>query len=80
MLILLPFSFPSYFLINCIAGLESALATFPDDFQIITLLAELHRDVGNSEKAVSYAKRLVELSPNDQYAAEFLKELQNLLN
>ncbi len=60
-----------------LAGLEPVFYRYPNDVQMIMLLAELHDETGNHEQAIEYAERLVELIPDDPRASEFLQGLLN---
>jgi len=56
-------------------ALEEALASRPGDRDLLVALATLHRDRGDREAAVGYARRLVETSPGDPRAASLLDAL-----
>jgi Flp pilus assembly protein TadD len=60
-----------------LAGLEPVFYRYPNDVQIIMLLAELHYETSNHERAIEYAERLVDLIPDDPRASTFLQGLLN---
>ena len=37
--------------------LEKYIVAFPDDKAVLNILFQLHRNLGNSEKAIEYKKR-----------------------
>jgi len=61
---------------EALAGLEPVLAQFPNDVEIVLLLAELSAQNNDHPRALKYARRLVELVPNDPNARRFLQQLQ----
>jgi len=55
---------------------ERALERRPTDRELLIALATVNRDLGELMRALEYARRLVEASPGDPGAAQFLAELQ----
>ncbi len=62
---------------QAIAVLETTHHRHPNDRQILGALVSLHRDGGNREAAIRYAKQLVALSPQDQAARQVLEQLES---
>ena len=56
--------------------LEDTYQRHPNDPQLVSMLANLHRDQGNRATAVRFAKKLVALAPQDQGARRLLESLQ----
>ena len=56
--------------------LRTAQATFPENIDILYALVTLHRDQGDAEGALGYAKRLATLRPDQEYFQELVNELQ----
>ncbi|MFV1988386.1 MAG: tetratricopeptide repeat protein [Gemmatimonadota bacterium] len=60
---------------GAVAALERALLGAPFDQQVLVALATISRDAGRTEQAVRYARRIVELWPDDPGARQLLDEL-----
>ena len=58
---------------KAINNLEIAHQKFPEYKPIILALATINRDLGQNEKAINYAMKLLKISPSD-------RSYQNLLN
>ncbi len=56
--------------------LDSGLARFPVDPELLFGAAAFSRDLGERERAIGYARRLVELAPDDPQAVAFLRDLE----
>lgn len=56
--------------------LELSLAEHPYDRDLLTMLALLHRDRGELSAAQGYARRLIEVAPDDVGASQLLAELR----
>jgi Flp pilus assembly protein TadD len=56
--------------------LADALAQRPGDRQLLVALATLHRDRGEREAALRYARRLLETAPGDPGAAQLVESLE----
>jgi predicted CXXCH cytochrome family protein len=56
--------------------LADALAQRPGDRQLLVALATLHRDRGEREAALRYARRLLEAAPGDPGAAQLVESLE----
>ncbi len=56
--------------------LKNAYQIHPTDRDILVALMTLHRDAGERDAALRYAKRLVELRPEDGAARAFVRELE----
>jgi tetratricopeptide (TPR) repeat protein len=55
--------------------LETALKRHPHDRDLLLALALFERDAGRRERAISYARRLAELAPENAQVAQLLREL-----
>lgn len=53
---------------GAVAKLEEAVAIDPSFTIGHGMLAKLHADLGNSEKAITHAKKVVELEPDDTFS------------
>ncbi|MEJ2230130.1 MAG: tetratricopeptide repeat protein, partial [Nitrospirales bacterium] len=56
--------------------LEDTYQRHPNDPQLVSMLATLHRDQGNRDTAVRFAKKLLALAPQDPGARQLLESLQ----
>ncbi len=56
--------------------LDDGLARFPADSELLFGAAAFSRDLGELERAIGYARRLVDVHPNDAQAAAFLRDLE----
>jgi Flp pilus assembly protein TadD len=56
--------------------LEAALRRHPGDGQILAALATINGDRGSFEQATVYARRLVELRPQDPWARQLLQHVR----
>ena len=56
--------------------LKAAHANHPNDRQLLWTLATISGDHGELQEAMTYAQKLVELSPTDVQAQRLLKELR----
>jgi tetratricopeptide (TPR) repeat protein len=56
--------------------LDEGLARFPADRELLFGAAAFSRDLGELERAIGYARRLVDVAPNDAQAAAFLRDLE----
>jgi Flp pilus assembly protein TadD len=56
--------------------LDDALDRFPDDAELLFGAAAYSRDLGDVERAIGYARRLVEVDPADRQAAALLRDLE----
>ena len=63
---------------EAIAELERAYARFPAYRDIPLALATMHRDAGNKEAALRYARALLEVSDQDPAALALINELESL--
>ena len=63
---------------EAIAELERAYARFPAYRDIPLALATMHRDAGNKEAALRYARALLEISAEDPAALQLIGELGSL--
>jgi Flp pilus assembly protein TadD len=61
---------------KAIAILEDASHRHPNDHQILFTLSTLYRDQGNQTVALQYAKRLMNLSPQDPAVQQLFQQLQ----
>jgi Flp pilus assembly protein TadD len=60
---------------GAVAALEQVLIGSPFDQQVLVALATISRDAGRSGEAVRYARRIVDLWPDDPGARQLLSEL-----
>ena len=42
---------------RAVIPLENYIANFPNDKAVLNILFQIHRNLGNSEKAIAYKKR-----------------------
>ena len=56
--------------------LGAAQAKFPEHIDILYALVTIHRDQGDAEGALGYAKRLATLRPDQEYFQQLVNELQ----
>ena len=56
--------------------LREAQAKFPENLDILYALVTIHRDQGDSQSALVYAKRLATLRPDQEYFQQLVNELQ----
>ena len=62
---------------GAVALLDEGLARYPANRELLFGAAAFSRDLGDRDRAVGYARRLVDLDPNDPQAAAFLRELES---
>jgi len=55
--------------------LEQGFANHPGDQEIIFMIASIHRDLGQNDKALEWAQKLLEINPADQNATKFIELL-----
>jgi cytochrome c-type biogenesis protein CcmH/NrfG len=60
--------------------LLDALNKFPDEVNIISLLASYYRQTNQREKAIQFYEKLVKLNPNNITAKQDLEELKSIEN
>lgn len=56
--------------------LDAGLVRFPADSELLFGAAAFSRDLGDLERAVGYARRLVDTDPDDAQARAFLRDLE----
>ena len=56
--------------------LGAAQAKFPENIDILYALVTIHRDQGDAQGALGYAKRLATLRPDQEYFQQLVNELQ----
>ena len=57
--------------------LDEALVRYPTNRELLFGAAAFSRDLGDQDRAIGYARRLVDLYPNEPQAASFLRDLQS---
>jgi predicted CXXCH cytochrome family protein len=60
---------------GAIAALEQAQTSFPTDREILHALATMNRDEGHTQAALGWARKLQDISPEDEALAELVQEL-----
>jgi tetratricopeptide (TPR) repeat protein len=60
--------------------LEKALKENPFDRDLLYSLSTFHQELGNREKALSYAERLIEYYPSDQNYQQLVQYLRAQAN
>ena len=58
--------------------IDAGLERFPANQELLFGAAAFSRDLGDIDRAVAYARRLVEVDPGDPQAAAFLRELEGI--
>jgi CubicO group peptidase (beta-lactamase class C family) len=61
---------------NAILLLQTAIASFPDSWEIYDAMGETYIEKGDKEQAIRSFKKSVELNPEDTDAIEMLKKLE----
>ena len=62
---------------SAVALLDEGLVRYPADRELLFGAAAFSRDLGDRDRAIGYAQRLVDLDPSDPQAAAFLRDLQS---
>jgi len=60
---------------EALQALEKGFETHPGNREIIFMLASINRDIGQKEKAMEWAQKLLVLNPADQNALQFIEML-----
>lgn len=61
---------------EAVARLDEALERHPNDRDLLFALATLHRDAGRPEEGLRYARRLVELAPDNPAFSQLVDQLR----
>ena len=64
-------------LARAVALLEEGLASFPADRELLFGAAAFSRELGDRDRAVDFARRLVALDPTDPQAMALLRDLES---
>ena len=62
---------------GAVALLDDGLVRYPADRELLFGAATFSRDLGDRDRAIGYARRLVDLDPNEPQAARFLRDLES---
>jgi tetratricopeptide (TPR) repeat protein len=61
---------------EALAVLDAAHAASPADREILVALVTMNRDAGANDKALIYARRLLELAPDDVSVRQFVEQIE----
>ena len=61
---------------EALQALEQGFESHPNDREIIFMLASINRDLGNKEKSMEWAQKLLVINPVDQNALQFIEMLK----
>ncbi len=62
---------------GAVALLDEGLVRYPADRELLFGAATFSRDLGDRDRAIGYARRLVDLDPNEPQAVGLLRDLQS---